>query len=343
MRKGKKIYIQAAFLLFLIVGTILIIRQQRDMPYQHNEGFIFGTVYHATYQYDKDLNKEIIAELNKVDNEFSMFNKHSTVTAFNQGKTIEANKMFMQVLTLSQTINKETDDAFDITVAPLVNAWGFGFKHQQLPDRQQVDSLRALMGMQYIKVERTRGKTLVKSTHKGLMLDFSAIAKGYGSDAVATVMRRHDIKNYMIEIGGEVVTSGLSEKRLPWKIGVTKPSDDSLNTKQELQTVLNVTDKGMATSGNYRNFYYNKGKKLAHTIDPRTGYPVQHSLLSATVLAKSCAEADGYATAFMVLGIEKAKAVLDKHPELMAYFIYADKGGKNKVWYSPSLEKKITK
>ena len=317
MRKGKKIYIQAAFLLFLIVGTILIIRQQRDMPYQHNEGFIFGTVYHATYQYDKDLNKEIIAELNKVDNEFSMFNKHSTVTAFNQGKTIEANKMFMQVLTLSQTINKETDDAFDITVAPLVNAWGFGFKHQQLPDRQQVDSL--------------------------LMLDFSAIAKGYGSDAVAIVMRRHDIKNYMIEIGGEVITSGLSEKRLPWKIGVTKPSDDSLNTKQELQTVLNVTDKGMATSGNYRNFYYNKGKKLAHTIDPRTGYPVQHSLLSATVLAKSCAEADGYATAFMVLGIEKAKAVLDKHPELMAYFIYADKGGKNKVWYSPSLEKKITK
>ena len=343
MRKGKKIYIQAAFLLFLIVGTVLIIRQQRDMPYQHNEGFIFGTVYHATYQYDKDLNKEIIAELNKVDNEFSMFNKHSTVTAFNQGKTIEANKMFMQVLTLSQTINKETDDAFDITVAPLVNAWGFGFKHQQLPDRQQVDSLRALMGMQYIKVERTRGKTLVKSTHKGLMLDFSAIAKGYGSDAVATVMRRHDIKNYMIEIGGEVITSGLSEKRLPWKIGVTKPSDDSLNTKQELQTVLNVTDKGMSTSGNYRNFYYNKGKKLAHTIDPRTGYPVQHSLLSATVLAKSCAEADGYATAFMVLGIEKAKAVLDKHPELMAYFIYADKGGKNKVWYSPSLEKKITK
>ena len=254
MRKGKKIYIQAAFLLFLIVGTILIIRQQRDMPYQHNEGFIFGTVYHATYQYDKDLNKEIIAELNKVDNEFSMFNKHSTVTAFNQGKTIEANKMFMQVLTLSQTINKETDDAFDITVAPLVNAWGFGFKHQQLPDRQQVDSLRALMGMQYIKIEYTRGKTLVKSTHKGLMLDFSAIAKGYGSDAVATVMRRHDIKNYMIEIGGEVITSGLSEKRLPWKIGVTKPSDDSLNTKQELQTVLNVTDKGMATSGNYRNF-----------------------------------------------------------------------------------------
>ena len=343
MRKGKKIYIQAAFLLFLVVGTILIIRQQQDVPYQHNEGFIFGTVYHATYQYDKDLNKEIVTELNKVDEEFSMFNKRSMVTAFNQGRQIEASKMFMEVLTLSQAINKETDGAFDITVAPLVNAWGFGFKHQQLPNRQQVDSLRALMGMQYIKVEHTGEKNIVKTDHKGLMLDFSAIAKGYGSDAVAAVMRRHDIKNYMIEIGGEIVTSGISEKRLPWKIGVTKPSDDSLNTNQNLQTVLNVTDRAMATSGNYRNFYYKNGKKLAHTIDPRTGYPVQHSLLSATVLAHSCAEADGYATAFMVLGIEKSKAVLDKHPELMAYFIYADKDGKTKVWYSPSLEKTLVK
>ena len=343
MRKGKKIYIQAAFLLFLVVGTILIIRQQQDMPYQHNEGFIFGTVYHSTYQYDKDLNKEIVTELNKVDEEFSMFNKRSMVTAFNQGRQIEASKMFMEVLTLSQAINKETDGAFDITVAPLVNAWGFGFKHQQLPNRQQVDSLRALMGMQYIKVEHTGEKNIVKTDHKGLMLDFSAIAKGYGSDAVAAVMRRHDIKNYMIEIGGEIVTSGISEKRLPWKIGVTKPTDDSLNTNQNLQTVLNVTDRAMATSGNYRNFYYKNGKKLAHTIDPRTGYPVQHSLLSATVLAHSCAEADGYATAFMVLGIEKSKAVLDKHPELMAYFIYADKDGKTKVWYSPSLEKTLVK
>lgn len=341
MRKGKKTYIKAAFLVFLIIGTVFVIKQQRDMPYQHNEGFIFGTVYHATYQYDKDLNEEIVAELNKVDATFSMFNKQSTVSAFNRGKRIEADRMFMEVLTLSQTINKETGGAFDITVAPLVNAWGFGFKHQQLPTPQQVDSLRKLVGMHYINIDNVGKKTIVSTNHKNLMLDFSAIAKGYGSDMVAKVMRRHDIKNYMIEIGGEIVASGLSEKRLPWKIGVTKPSDDSLNTNQELQTVLNVTDKAMATSGNYRNFYYRKGKKFAHTIDPRTGYPVQHSLLSSTVLANSCAEADGYATAFMVLGVERAKAVLAQHPELMAYFIYADKDGKMNVWYSSSLKKKV--
>ena len=145
----------------------------------------------------------------------------------------------------------------------------------------------------------------------------------------------------MIEIGGEVVTKGNSPKRLPWKIGVTKPTDDSLSTNQELQTILNVTDKAMATSGNYRRFYYKGGKKYAHTIDPKTGYPVQHSLLSATVLADRCAIADAYATAFMVMGLDKAKVVLDKHPELMAYFIYTDQKGQLSVWYSPSMKDKI--
>ena len=175
------------------------------------------------------------------------------------------------------------------------------------------------------------------------MLDCSAIAKGYGCDVVARLLEKRGIKNYMVEIGGEVVTHGISEKRLPWKIGVTKPSDDSLNVNNELQTVLNVKDRAMATSGNYRNFYYRGGKKYAHTIDPATGYPVQHSILSATVLAKHCAEADAYATAFMVMGMEKAQKVLAEHPELMAYLIYSDDKGNLQVWYSPSMEDKILK
>ena len=343
MRKGKKIYLQAAFLLFLIIGTVVIIRQQRDVPYQTNRGFIFGTIYHATYQYDKDLNQEIVAALNRVDEEFSMFNKKSTVTRFNEGKKIVASPMFVNLLQLSQTIHQATNGAFDITVAPLVNAWGFGFKHQQLPNQQQVDSLRKFMGMHYISVNHVDGKTIVSTKHPHLMLDFSAIAKGYGNDVVADLMKRHGIKNYMIEIGGEIVASGLNEKRLPWKIGVTKPNDNKTEENEELQTVLNITNKAMATSGNYRNFYYRGKKKFAHTIDPRTGYPVQHSLLSATVIANSCAEADAYATAFMVMGIERAKEVLKQHQELMAYFIYVGHDGKNQVWFSPSLENKIVK
>ena len=145
----------------------------------------------------------------------------------------------------------------------------------------------------------------------------------------------------MIEIGGEIVTKGINQKQQPWRIGVNKPTEDSLNTNQELQTVLNVTDIAMATSGNYRNFYYKNGKKYAHTINPKTGYPVQHSLLSATVLAKNCATADAYATSFMVMGLEKAKEILRQHSELMAYLIYTNDDGKTEVWYSPSLKEKI--
>ena len=141
----------------------------------------------------------------------------------------------------------------------------------------------------------------------------------------------------MVEIGGEVVTSGINPENTPWRIGVTKPTDDSLSVNNELQTIINVTDKAMATSGNYRNFYYKGGRKYAHTIDPRTGYPVQHSLLSATVFADNCATADAYATSFMVLGLQGAQAVLQRHPELMAYLIYSDEDGQLAVWASPAL------
>lgn len=329
--------LQLPFLLFLLLGTIFIIRHQRNTPYQHNTGYIFGTVYHITYQYDTDLNAEILAELNKVDASLSMFNKQSVITRVNNNQNIEVNDMFTDVFTLAEKISNDTNGAFDITVAPLVNAWGFGFKNGQLPTRAMVDSLKSFVGYKRVTLIDKH----VKKDDPRTTLDCGAIAKGYGCDMVAELLRRKGVANFMVEIGGEVVTCGISDRRLPWKIGVTKPSDDSLNQNQELQAVLNVTDKAMATSGNYRNFYYKDGKKYAHTIDPHTGFPVQHSLLSATVLADRCAVADAYATSFMVMGIEKAKEVLKRNPKLMAYFIYADEKGNYKVWYSPSMKGKI--
>lgn len=191
----------------------------------------------------------------------------------------------------------------------------------------------------YKKVKLRDGK-VVKDDPR-IMLDCSAIAKGFGTQVAADFLRHRGVKNFMVEIGGEIVTSGVNDNRLPWRIGVTKPVDDSLSVSQEMQTVLNVTDKAMATSGNYRNFYYEGGRKFAHTIDPKTGYPVQHSILSATVLADDCATADAYATSFMVMGLERAKKVLERHPELMAYFIYSDERGQNAVWFSPSMKDKI--
>ncbi len=333
----KRLTLQLGFLAFLIIGTVLIIKHQHNMPYQHNRGQIFGTFYSITYQCDNDLQKEIEAELKKVDLALSMFNKESIISKINRNEKVELNEVFLQVFTLAQKVSQDTDGAFDITVAPLVNAWGFGFKTGDQPSVTSIDSLMSTVGYNKISL---KGRQVFKE-NKNTMLDCSAIAKGYGSDVVAAFLKKRGIENFMVEIGGEVVTQGISEKRVPWRIGVTKPTEDSLSIGDELQTVLNVTNKAMATSGNYRNFYYKDGKKYAHTIDPKTGYPVQHSLLSATVLANNCATADAYATSFMVMGIEKAKAVLERHPELMAYFIYSDKKGELAVWYSPSMKDKI--
>ncbi len=333
----KRLFWQVPFLLILLIGSILIIRQQHTMPYQHDSGTVFGTIYHITYQSNDNLQAEIENELKKVDQSLSPFNKTSIISHVNRNEKVEVDGMFTEVFNLAEKISQDTNGAFDITVAPMVNVWGFGFKKGVEPGKQVLDSIRALVGYHKVKLV---GKHIVKQ-NPNIMLDCSAIAKGYGSDVVARLLRRKGIQNFMVEIGGEVVTCGNSEKRVPWRIGVNKPTDDSLSTNGELQTVLNVTDMAMATSGNYRNFYYKNGKKYAHTIDPKTGYPVQHNILSATVLAKECAIADAYATSFMVMGLDGAKKILEKHPELLAYLIYADAKGNNKIWYSPSLEKKM--
>ena len=167
------------------------------------------------------------------------------------------------------------------------------------------------------------------------MLDCSAIAKGYGVDAVGEYLESRGVKQYMVEIGGEVRVRGFNPNGVKWNIGITKPDDDSTNLKSDIEEIIMVTDISMATSGNYRNFYIKEGKKYAHTIDPRTGYPVQHNILSST--------ADAYATSFMVLGLEDAKKVLDKHKELMAFFIYTKSDGSTAEWYSPELEALIAK
>ena len=333
----KKLIWQLPFLVLLIVGTVLIIRQQRAIPYQSNSGMVFGTVYNITYECDSDLHKAITAELQKVDNSLSPFNDNSIITAINQNKDVVPDEMFLTVFNKAMEISRETAGAFDITVAPLVNAWGFGFKNGIHPNRQQVDSLRRLIGYERVTLKDGR---VMKQT-PDIMLDCSAIAKGFGSDVVAHFLQQRGVKNFMVEIGGEIVTSGVNPQRLPWKIGVTKPTDDTLSVRGEIQSVLNVTDLAMATSGNYRNFYYKGGKRYAHTIDPKTGYPVQHNILSATILAADCTTADAYATSFMVMGLEKAKAILEKHPELMAYIIYNDKDNHSAVWFTPSLKDKI--
>ena len=335
--KKKSIKWQVSFLVLLIVGTVLILKNQA--PFQTDQGLVFGTIYKITYQSKVNLKNEIEDALKQVDFSLSPFNKKSVITKINNNTDMTADSLFTDVYLLAEQISKETHGAFDITVAPLVNAWGFGFDSSTLVDSITIDSLRQFIG--FNKVSLQNGK-IVKSDPR-IKLDCSSIAKGYGVDCVARLLDKKGIENYMIDIGGELVMKGKNAKMDTWRIGINKPIEDSLSQNQELQTVLTLTNAGLATSGNYRNFYYKDGKRYAHTIDPRIGYPVQHNILSATVVAKDCATADAYATSFMVLGLDSAKAICNRHPELDAYFIYATPDGKNDIYFTEGMRHYIRK
>ncbi len=333
----KKLLWQLPFLVILIIGTVLIL--QKQPPFRTNEGMVFGTVYRITYQHQDDLHNDIKTALQEVDNSLSPYNPNSIITRINHNEDTMLNEHFTHVFNLAQEVSAQTEGAFDISVAPLVNAWGFGFKHSIEIDQATIDSLRQFVGYQKMQLEN--GKIVKRDPR--LMLDCSSIAKGYGVDRVAKTLEKKGVKNYMVDIGGEVVLKGKNSRMKTWRIGINKPVEDSLSINQELQTILEISDIGMATSGNYRKFYYKDGKKYAHTIDPRLGYPVQHNILSATVLAKDCTTADAYATAFMVMGLEKAKAFCEEHPELEAYFICSGEGETFEIYYTPGMKKHIVK
>ena len=314
------------FLAFLIIGTIIILSQSKPAKpeFRKAQGLVFGTSYNITYFYNADLQPDIEHTLALVDSALSMFNPESTISAVNRSESIQVtDTMFLKVFRRAMEISRMTDGAFDITVAPAVNAWGFGFKHAENVSQATVDSLKEITG--YWKIHEQDG--LITKDDPRIMLDCSAIAKGFGSDMVAQMLSSKGISDYMVEIGGEIVLSGHNPKGKDWNIGISKPVDDSLSLNNELQTVIPITDIAMATSGNYRNFYVRDGRKYAHTIDPHTCMPVSHSLLSATVFAADCATADALATSLMVMGLDSAQALISRHPELHAYFIYTDSAG----------------
>lgn len=330
--KAKKSLI---WLSILLLATIWILVRKNNVPYHSINGLVFGTIYNITYQYDGDLKSEIEAELKRFDGSLSPFNDTSVISRINRNEEIVTDSFFQTCFNRSMEISEETHGAFDITIAPLANAWGFGFKKGEFPDSTRIDSL--LQITDYKKVKLVDGR-IVKEDPR-IMLSCSAVAKGYSVDVVARLLEKKGIQNYMVDIGGEIVAKGKNSRNGLWRIGINKPIDDSLSVNQEIQTILELSDAGLATSGNYRNFYYKDGKKYAHTIDPRTGYPVQHSILSATVIAEDCMTADALATAFMVMGLEEASAFANAHPAIDAYFIYSDENGKFQTFFTDGMKK----
>lgn len=327
--------IHIIMLVLLAVGAGVILWQSCTAPYRVSEGQCFGTTFRVKYKWSEQLDKDILGCLQAVDKSMSMFNDSSTVSRVNRNETSQVDAMFAEVFALSEQVSKQTDGYFDITVKPLVDAWGFGTKERRQPQQSEIDSLLQITGFEKISLSH---RTITKQDPR-TTLDFSAVAKGFACDLIARRLRNIGVTDFMVEIGGEIACHGKGESLDGWLIGVSKPTDDSLATSQELQARLLISERCVATSGNYRRFYYNNGRKVAHTINPHTGMAVGHSLLSATVITKQTARADAFATAFMAAGLDSAKQILSRNADIDAYLIYADHAGKLHTWQTKGFAK----
>lgn len=276
--------------------------------YQREEGMIWNTVYHITYESDIQLGDSILATLEKVGKSLSVFDKSSLVSKVNEADSMEVDNMFADVYNASLKINKASAGMFDPTISPLITAWGFGPGHTVSADSTAVDSILRFTG---ISKTRLQGKTLIKNDRR-IQFNFSAIAKGYGCDQVAEMLKRNGVKNYLVEIGGELSIGGKSPRSDKWKISIDRPIQTDSTEIHDSSAVIAVTDCGVATSGNYRNFHKEGEKIFGHTISPVTGYPVETDVISATVIAPNCMLADGAATACMASGSRLAKEMLSR-------------------------------
>lgn len=325
--------------LLLLFTVLCCIACTPHSTYRNDSGRVFGTYYKIIYTSPEDLHEGIVASLQSVNASLSTFDSTSIISRINQNDTnVVVDSLFTVVFTTAQQVSEQTSGAFDITVAPLVNAWGFGFDPIRTSSQATLDSLKACVG--YQKINLKEGK--VTKQMPCVQLDASAIAKGLGCDVVAQYLESQGVEHYMVDIGGELKLKGQNDKGKNWRIGIQQPAEDSLLVSNDVAAILSLTDVGVATSGNYRQFYYQDGKKISHTIDPRTGTPCQHNLLSTTVVAPTTMLADAYATAFMVLGDRDSIEAVAKANQLAVYLLYAEQDTIQSVYnnlFAPYLVK----
>lgn len=322
----------------LSICVLMIAGCSQPAQYITNEGLVFGTSYRIVYQSEADLHEELKQAILEVNQSLSTYEKTSVISRINQNDTsVVLDDHFIRVFDKAVEVTQVSNGAFDMTVAPLVNAWGFGFTNKDSINIELIDSLLLFTGME--KVTRVGNK--VTKTDPRVMLDASAIAKGYGVDVAALCLEKIGVANYLVEIGGEVRTKGINAKGEAWRVGIDKPIDDREVQQRQLEAIIKISGHSMATSGNYRNYYIEDGRKYAHTINPKTGYPVQSDILSSSVIAADCMTADAYATAFMVLGLEKSMAIVKADTTLQVFFVCTDSLGQLKEVYSPGFEKMI--
>lgn len=316
---------------YSLIALLALLPACRQTPpaYIHLEGKAQGTTFSIVYRDSlaRDFSAPVDSLFRVIDHSMSLWDTASIISNFNRNQAgTVADEHFTAVFQRSQAVSQATDGVFDITVGPLVRAWGFSYKKGlPPPDSAQVDSLRQLTGFHKIALENG---LLIKADPR-MEVDMNAIAQGYTVDLIAGFLERRGIRDYLVEVGGELRTSGHNESGEAWRVGIDKPVDQE-EKGRPLQTIVQLSGKSLATSGSYRKFIVREGKKFSHAIDPRTGYPISHNLLSVSVLADDCTTADGFATAFLILGLDKAMEIAQKQG-LEVYGIYTDDQGRLQV------------
>ena len=336
---------------YLILSVALLSAcSKKGAEYLSADGFAQGSTYHIVYSIpetatDREKFQAMVEELigdsfNQINKSVSGYDSTSILSRSNRGDEPQLNRIFLDVFNYAQQIYKESNGAVDASAAPLFDIWGFGFKNKIPVTQEKIDSIKQFVGMD--KVQLSSNGYLIKSDPR-ISLNFNAIAQGYTADFFASRFDSLGIENYLLEIGGEIYCKGLSSKGRKWRVGIDAPRDGNFIPGEDIQAVIELSGRGLVTSGNYRKFYITEeGKKLSHTIDPKSGYPVKHSLLSATVIAENATIADAYATFFMVVGLEKAKEILAARDDMEALLIYGEQDNM-KSYETPGLEKMIIK
>ena len=344
MRSNANKNIIYSIILLILLAVVYLYRHNQQKPLEELDeqiigkvsisGSTMGTTYRVVYMdgQERDFKKEVDSLLLVFNQSLSTYIVDSEISRFNNGDSLVFDlPYFLPVLQASREVFEKTEGAFDPTVGPLVNLWGFGPGGPQLKDSVNIEILLALVDYKSIVFD----SVMVKKQKPGMYLDFSAVAKGYGVDIVAQYLESKGIENMLVEIGGELRALGVNERGELWKVGINRPEE--FGNADDIFSIIALDNQAMATSGNYRNYYEAGGIKISHTINPSTGRPVKHGLLSATVLASNCMKADALATGIMVMGVEKAIALQQKEGGFELFLIYNDEQGELKTFASDGL------
>ncbi|MCL2502574.1 MAG: FAD:protein FMN transferase [Bacteroidales bacterium] len=326
--------------IFIIALILSLCSCNFRAKYTHLDGLALGTTYHIVYQLPTskrgttaDIPAIVEQAFRDIDFSLSIYNKESVISKVNRNEPAELDSLFIEVFNRGKEIYTLTGGAFDMAAAPYFDLWGFGLRRREQVSEAKLDSVREFAGMDKISV--IEGK--IVKTDPRVSLSANAIAKGYCADVIAYRLMAAGVVNLLVEVGGEIHCKGVNPKGQPWNIGIDRPVYGNFFPGMDMQATLLLSGRSIATSGNYRNFFEADGQKYGHTIDPATGRPVQHNLLSTTVIAHDCLTADAFATAFMVMGLEKTKLFLEAHPHMDAYLIYSDEKGAFQSFATPNV------